>query len=168
MAALIGFLFGVSPLVDMPKVSPYTAAVRLLSMREYGRRELQAKLLSKGFATADVEELLDSLEQQGLLSDARFVDAFVRSRGNRGYGPRRIEAELRERGISDELSDERIAAGPSEEETDWVARAAEVRCRKFGEELPKDFQERAKQMRYLEYRGFTHDQIYAVFKRNND
>lgn len=155
-------------MVDEPKINPYAAAIRLLSLREYGRRELQGKLLSKGFAATDVDVLLESLEQQGLLSDERFVDAYVRSRGNRGYGPRRIEAELRERGIGDELADERIAAGPSEEESDWVARAAEVRCRKFGEELPKDFPERAKQMRYLEYRGFTHEQIRAVFKRRNN
>ncbi len=153
---------------DESKVNLYAIAIRLLSRREYGRRELQGKLLSKGGHAPAVDELLNNLEQQGLLSDKRFVEAFVRSRSNRGYGPRRIEAELRERGISDEFSDERITAGPSEEETDWVARAAEVRCKKFGEELPSDFQERAKQMRYLEYRGFTHEQIRRVFKRNSD
>lgn len=141
------------------------AAYTLLARREYGRQEMVNKLLGKGFEPALVDSVVAQLVAERLLSDERFVDAYVRSRGNRGYGPRRIEAELRERGISDELSDERIAAGPSEEESDWVARAAEVRRRKFGEELPKDFQERAKQMRYLEYRGFTHEQIYAVFKR---
>ena len=144
------------------------AAYTLLARREYGRQEMVNKLHSKGFDPSLIDTVVEQLVAERLLSDERFVDAFVRSRGNRGYGPRRIEAELRERGISDELSDERIAAGPSEDESDWVARAAEVRCRKFGEALPKDFQERAKQMRYLEYRGFTHDQIYAVFKRNND
>jgi len=141
------------------------AAYALLARREYGRQEMVNKLRGKGFAPELVESVVEQLVTERLLSDERFVDAFVRSRGNRGYGPRRIEAELRERGISDELSDERIAAGPSEDESDWVARAEEVRCRKFGEELPRDFQERAKQMRYLEYRGFTHEQIRAVFKR---
>jgi regulatory protein len=151
-----------------PKVTPYTTAIRLLSRREYGRRELEVRLLAKGFTAGEVDELLPQLEQQGLLSDQRFVDSYVRSRGNRGYGPRRIEAELREKGINEALSGERIAAGPSEEERDWVAHAAAVRCKKFGAKLPSDFVERAKQMRYLEYRGFTHDQIRAVFKRNND
>jgi regulatory protein len=144
------------------------AAYHLLARREYGRQEMVNKLRTKGFESALIDSVVEQLVTERLLSDERFVDAFVRSRGNRGYGPRRIEAELRERGISDELSDERIAAGPSEEESDWVAHAAEVRRRKFGEELPQDFQERAKQMRYLEYRGFTHDQIRAVFKRNSD
>ncbi|HEY0720459.1 MAG TPA: regulatory protein RecX [Gammaproteobacteria bacterium] len=144
------------------------AAYTLLARREYGRQEMVNKLLGKGFDSALIDSVVELLMAERLLSDERFVDAFVRSRSNRGYGPRRIEAELRERGISDELSDERIAAGPSEEETDWVARAAEVRCKKFGEELPSDFQERAKQMRYLEYRGFTHEQIRRVFKGNND
>ena len=144
------------------------AAYTLLARREYGRQEMVNKLLVKGFEPSLIENVVEQLVAERLLSDERFVEAFVRSRSNRGYGPRRIEAELRERGISDELSDERLAAGPSEEETDWVARAAEVRRRKFGEELPKDFQERARQMRYLEYRGFTHDQIYTVFKRNSD
>ena len=144
------------------------AAYTLLARREYARQELANKLLGKGFEPSLVDRVVEQLVAERLLSDERFVEAFVRSRSNRGYGPRRIEAELRERGISDELSDERIAAGPSEEETDWVARAAEVRCKKFGEELPSDFQERAKQMRYLEYRGFTHEQIRRVFKRNSD
>jgi regulatory protein len=144
------------------------AAYTLLARREYGRQEMVNKLRSKGFAPALIDSVVEQLVAERLLSDERFVDAFVRSRGNRGYGPRRIEAELRERGISDELSDERLAAGPSEDESDWVARAAEVRSRKFGEELPKDFPERAKQMRYLEYRGFTHEQIRAVFKRYDD
>lgn len=144
------------------------AAYTLLARREYGRQELVNKLLGKGHPAELVERVAEQLVAERKLSDERFVDAFVRSRGNRGYGPRRIEAELRERGVAGELAEERIAAGPSDEEEDWVARAATVRSKKFGEQLPRDFAERAKQMRYLEYRGFTHDQIRAVFKRNSD
>ena len=143
------------------------AAYAMLARREYGRQELVNKLLGKGHAAELVESVTAQLVAERKLSDERFVDAYVRSRGNRGFGPRRIEAELRERGVASELADERIAAGPSEEETDWVASAEAVRSKKFGEALPADFAERAKQMRYLEYRGFTHDQIRAVFRRNN-
>src|SRR5512139_3539827 len=103
------------------------AAYTLLARREYGRQEMVNKLLGKGFEPSLVDSVVEQLVAERLLSDERFVETFVRSRSNRGYGPRRIEAELRERGISDELSDERIAAGPSEEESDWVARAEEVR-----------------------------------------
>lgn len=141
------------------------AAYAMLARREYGCQELAQRLRDKGHEAPLIELVVAQLVAERMLSDERFVDAFVRSRSSRGYGPRRIEAELHQRGVDDELAEGRLAAGPSEECDDWVARAEQVRCRKFGEALPKEFPERARQMRYLEYRGFTHDQIRSVFKR---
>ena len=76
----------------------------------------------------------------------------------------RIRAELRQQGITDAQIQQEIAGG----EQDWNGRAAEVRRRKFGAELPRSAAERAKQARFLQYRGFNSDQIRAALKFDPD
>lgn len=88
----------------------------------------------------------------------------MRQRAARGYGPRRIAAELRERGIADGLAAEVL----DEADSDWFAAAAAVRLKKFGER-PTLITQRAKQTRFLEYRGFESAQIrHALEHGNND
>ena len=48
-------------------------------------------------------------------------------------------------------------------EIDWFALAIAARHKRFGEQRPDDFKERAKQQRFLYYRGFTHEQINESF-----
>ncbi|MBE0509919.1 MAG: recombination regulator RecX [Gammaproteobacteria bacterium] len=131
------------------------AAIALLSRREHGCQELYHKLCLKGHAPALCDAVLRELQAEGLLSDQRYAEAYVRMRANRGYGPERIRMELKEKGISSTL----IQAELQQAESDWFALAREVRIKRFGELLPKDFRERAKQMRFLQYRGFSNDQI---------
>ena len=50
---------------------------------------------------------------------------------------------------------------------DWNELAAEVRCKKFGASLPADFNRKAKQMRFLQYRGFSAEQINAAMKQDD-
>lgn len=88
--------------------------------------------------------MLDLLEHEGLLSDERFRESFVQGRVRRGYGPRRIAAELRRHDLD-------IPPGAG---VDWLARARELRTRRFGEELPADTVSRNKQMAFLQRRGF--------------
>lgn len=134
------------------------AAIRLLARREHARRELVAKLRGRGFGAELIETVLDQLEGERLLSDARYAEVYVRSRIGSGHGPLRIRAELRERGI-DEAFVERELAG---QDPDWFALAARVRRRRFGDTVPEPFKERARQMRFLQYRGFDGEQIRAA------
>jgi regulatory protein len=83
---------------------------------------------------------------------------FIRSRAERGQGPVRLRAELRQLKLSPELIESRIHAA----NVDWAVLARTIRQRKFGQEIPKLSAERAKQMRFLQYRGFTADQIRAA------
>ncbi len=129
-------------------------AMDLLARREHSRRELRNKLLAKSDAAATVESVLDTLETEGLLSDQRFAEAFVRSRVGRGHGPVRIRQELRQRGVADGLAAEAMAA----EGCDWFALAADVVRRKFGSEPAGDRRELARRLRFLQYRGFTAEQ----------
>lgn len=134
-------------------------ALDFLSRREHSRFELQNKLLQKDFSRDAVEALLDTLSTENLLSDERFCEAFIRSRLAKGQGPIRIKEELRQRGIKDELITEYL---DSQKKT-WRTKVEAVRRKRFGDELPKDFKERAKQMRFLQYRGFTTEHIKQIF-----
>jgi regulatory protein len=134
-------------------------ALALQSYREHGAKELEAKLTRKGYDSLTTSQVIEDLRESGLVSDQRFAEAFVRGHTARGHGPIRIRYELKELGVGAEL----IAAALAAEEFDWRVLACEVRRRKFGESPPKIFAERAKQMRFLQYRGFSGDQIRAAF-----
>lgn len=109
-----------------------------------------------------VDAVLTDLAGDGLLDEQRFVAAFVRSRRGRGQGPLRIEADLRQRGVPPEL----IAAGlddsGAEDDLDWMEVCRAARYKRFGRTLPSDWNERARQMRFLRARGFTEEQIRAA------
>ena len=133
-------------------------AMDYLARREHGRAELLAKLEKAGFDPDVALAAVDQLVDDGLQSDSRFVEAFVRSRIGQGKGPARIRAELREHGVNDGL----IGEGLENAEQDWYALALEVRLKKFGAGRPNDFKEKARQMRFLQSRGFDTDQIQAA------
>jgi regulatory protein len=130
-------------------------ALKTLARREYSYWELQQKLLTKSENKQAIISVLDKLKSEKLLDDYRFAEAYIRMRSNRGYGHVRIQNELHQRGITDQISDEIINTMRNE----WLSIIISVRKKRFGSNIPKDFNERAKQMRFLEYRGFTHDQI---------
>tara|TARA_R110000868_G_scaffold411409_1_gene703770 strand:- start:12277 stop:12741 length:465 start_codon:yes stop_codon:yes gene_type:complete len=129
-------------------------AMNLLARREHSRYELQRKLLQREYPLDLIASELDKLEQENLLSDERYVEAYINMRKNRGFGPLRIKEELREKGVSAILVDQYMSA-----DIDWNTQARGVRERKFGEELPNDFPSCAKQMRFLQYRGYDAEQI---------
>ena len=90
----------------------------------------------------------------------RFTDAFVHYRSNRGYGPRRIQQELKEKGINDELIDEFI----DERDPEWQESMLEVWQKKFSSK-PDDYKEQSRQSRFLQYRGFSGESIQRLFKQ---
>ncbi|MCC6301573.1 MAG: regulatory protein RecX [Gammaproteobacteria bacterium] len=128
----------------------------LLARREHSSGELRAKLRAKGFDDEESVDLqLGRLRDEGLLSDERFAESFVHARRLRGQGPSRIAAELRERAVSAAL----IEAYVDPRDGVWTEAAREARRKRFGPEAPAEFAERARQARFLRYRGFTEDQI---------
>ncbi|WP_217705755.1 regulatory protein RecX [Peristeroidobacter soli] len=136
------------------------AAVRLLSRREHSTEELKRKLAAKGYPEASIATVLDKLGKKKWVSDERFTANYVHHHARRGQGPVRIRAQLRQQGVTDSEIQQKIAGS----EQDWNGLAAETRRRKFGVELPKTAAERAKQARFLQYRGFNSDQIRAALK----
>ena len=135
----------------------------LLAYREHSRLELRNKLLLREFEPESIEPILDSLVRDNLLNDQRFAEAYTRMRARRGFGSIRIKQELNERGIANELITNAIRST----ELDWWQLAAEQKQKKFGTVVAKDFPERAKQMCFLQYRGFDNEQIrFAVEMRD--
>ncbi len=135
-----------------------------LARREHGRAELLNKLKKFGFEANVAEGAITQLIKDGLQSNQRFAEAFVRSRIDQGKGPARIRAELRERGLDDSLIDEALADAGQ----DWAALARDVRVKKFGSPGPLDFREKARQMRFLQSRGFEQDHIQSAVSAVED
>ena len=131
-----------------------------LARREHSEIELRRKLAKRGFDADLIEATLADLVTDELLSNARFAEAFVHSRFQRGSGPQKIHVELRERGIDEGLIEDTIA----EYDQQWRERVKQVREKKFGAQLPDDYKERTRQTRFLQQRGFTSEQISGVFK----
>ncbi len=138
--------------------TPREAAIILLARREYSRAELRLRLTRKGYAADEIETCLDTLAEQGLQSDARFAESFVRSRVMRGQGPIRIRGELFQRGIDKSLARDAIEAVVEQERIDWFALAEQTLSRRFSTPgaIPK---ERARRERFLASRGFDFEQI---------
>lgn len=132
-------------------------AMDFLARREYGQAELRKKLARAGFSADAAGEALDRLRAEGLQDDARFIESFIRSRINQGKGPVRIRSELAQRGLDAGL----IGHGLQQADEDWFALAGRVRAQKFGPGQPLDFKEKARQMRFLQYRGFEQAHIQS-------
>lgn len=138
--------------------------MRWLARREYASRELHTKLLRQGCAEPLAAQVVERLRAEGLVSDDRFVEALIRARRGRGYGPLRILRELEEKGVAEEV----VARWLDVNDRSWQEDAVRVRRRKFGAALPADYTERARQMRFLQYRGFTPDQIRRALGARDD
>ena len=137
------------------------SVVRFLARREHSRYELKVKLIKKDFDIEVIDDVLDELEKQGLVSNERFAEAYSYHRKSRGFGPARIISELKERQVPEVL----ISGYVNSSENDWFELAVKQREKKFGLERVSDFGQKAKQMRFLQQKGFTHDQIsYAMDK----
>lgn len=136
------------------------AAVRLLARREHSTEELRRKLVAKGYPPDTIEPVVQKLAGKRLVSDERFTSSFVHHHAKRGQGPVRIRAELRGQGIPDSQVEEALRRA----EVDWAQLAREVRRRKFGTAPPRSLGERAKQARFLQYRGFDAEQLRGAFR----
>lgn len=151
-----------------PELTLKTRALQYLARREYSRAELVAKLRPyvqieddfEQLQPVDLDALLDDLAARGWLSDARAATQLLHARRPR-FGTQRITHEMRQKGISDELIDQ---AMPALKETELES-ARGVWQRKFGV-LPQDDKEKARQIRFLQSRGFGFDVIFKVLRHD--
>lgn len=141
-----------------PEAALRARALRLLARREHSRAELRRKLSPHVEGGTDLEALLDDFTKRGWLSEERFVEQTVRAKG-RKYGPLKIAHHLRGKGI-DEAGVERALAQARQGEDEALASAWRSR---FGH-APGDEAEKAKQVRFLQQRGFPLEAVLRFLK----
>ena len=133
-------------------------AIRLLARREHSRAELARKLASHG-TSEDIATVLADLTRAGLLSDARYADAYLRSHATR-LGGARLRRTLRDKGVDAATIETQFAAADLPDELD---RARTVWAKKFSA-APADAREWARQARFLQGRGFSGEVIRRLLK----
>jgi regulatory protein len=133
------------------------AAVALLARRDFASSELHERLIRQGFEAATVANVVAGLAREAVVDDGRYAQNYVAYHAGRGHGPVRIAAELRRRGLAADLIEAALATGP-----DWGALARKVCRAKFGPRPASSWAQRARQARFLQYRGFSSDHIRAA------
>lgn len=133
-------------------------AIAMLARREYSRVELGAKLLAGGAGRDEVDAVLDDLAARGLLSDTRFAQALARQKEG-AYAQRSIAASLKQKGVGDEAA----AAALATLTIDDAAALGALWLRRFGHP-PADEREKARQVRFLQSRGFSLSAIFRLLR----
>jgi regulatory protein len=141
-----------------PPLSLRNRALGLLARREHSRAELRRKLAPKVEEGEDLEALLDDLVQRGWLSDQRFVEQTVRAKARR-MGASRIAHDLRAKGVDEML----IAAGVATAKPGEADSLKDLWMRRFGRP-PGDVTEKARQVRFLQSRGFSLESILRLLR----
>ncbi len=140
-----------------------SAAVALLAGRDFAAGELLAKLTSRGFSPDTARAVIEELTAAGTLNEARYAQNYVAWHAARGQGPLRIGADLRKHGVAEALIEAALNGAP-----DWTELARRVCRGKFGLQAPASWREKARQMRFLQYRGFSSDHIRAATGADSD
>jgi regulatory protein len=135
-------------------------ALRYLARREHSREELRRKLVPYVAEGDDLEAVLDEIAARGWLSDVRFAEQAIRA-GARRFGPIRLARQLRERGVDEEA----IAAGFHAAGQDGVASIESVWRSRY-RARPANERERVRQIRFLQGRGFTLEDVLRFLKNH--
>ena len=130
--------------------------------REHSRLELARKLAPFAENPEDIPGLLDDFERRGWLSERRVVEQVLASRRRR-FGAQRIAHELREKGLSDAA----VAGAQLQLQESELETARAVWTKKFGV-MPANARDQARQMRFLQGRGFTLDIIRRLLRDLED
>lgn len=158
-----------------------------LSKKELSRHELKTKLIAKDCDPQAIDDLLDEFAKKGYQSDTRCATMLVREAVRKGRGVRylvdslkKARLNIKEFGGVDELiamsdvdsvADDTILDNDGKgddrnHEIDWLKLAVEARCKKYGDSIPKDPKEKARQLRFLQYRGFDMGVCFDALKMN--
>ena len=159
-------------MTDLKPSDVRRAAMDLLARREHSRYEIAVKLARRfGDNPKLFEQEVGKLTDEGLQSDRRLAEAFIRARTNKGRGPVKIKMELRAKQVGDEI----ISIAFEECGVDFIALAQSVAVRKFGDELCKvadmktldmetlDIKTKVRISRFMQQRGFSYDHISSLY-----
>ena len=137
-------------------------AFAVLTRKEYSKAELIEKLATYAADREEVINLVEELSEQNYQSDQRVAEIVLSSQKRKGKGPQRIKLALKNKKINSELIQEEL------KEINWAEQAYQLKIKKFGSSVEKDPKLKAKQIRFLQYRGFDMDAIMKAINRKED
>ena len=136
----------------------YNKSLDLLSRREHSSKEIREKLLLRFDDKVIINSVITKLEENNLINDTRFAEAYVSSRKRKGFGPKKISFELLSKGVSESVANRVI-----DEEGGWKRAAKLAFTKKFKNGLSSDVKNSLKQKSFLKNRGFGFKEIESVF-----
>ncbi len=131
-----------------------------LARREHSRLELAQKLQRREHPRHIIDKVIDELRDDGLQSDSRFAESYLRSRVAKGDGPIKIRAALQQRGVAENMLDACLADAA----INWDQQLLAAWKKKYHSEVADDARGKARQLRFLQSRGFPADLIFQLFK----
>jgi len=134
-------------------------AIELLSRREHSSKEIYQKLALRGYEQIDVVPIIDYLLENNYLSHERFAESVFRNRVGRGFGWRCIKNELSQKGIDSTQINELN----NNQEIDWYIQVELAYNKRFDSSACLDQKDKEKRVRFLQYRGFSSDEIMSLF-----
>lgn len=137
-------------------------AFALLTRRDYSKADLEAKLNQYAINPEEVANLVDELAQQNYQSDQRVAELTLASQLRKGKGLQRIKQALKAKQLDTELITEELS------EVDWLDQAYQLKIKKFGIDVETDPKLKARQIRFLQYRGFDMGIIMKAIARMSD
>lgn len=137
-------------------------AFAVLTRREYSKAELIEKLALYAMDRNEVLKLVDEFATQNYQSDQRVAEIMLSSQKRKGKGPNRIKLALKSKKIDTDLIQDEL------KETDWHEHAYQLKVKKFGLKVETEAKLKAKQIRFLMYRGFEMDAIMKAIMRKED
>lgn len=146
--------------------SVLSRGMRLLAIREHSVLEIRNKLVDKFADYEDVDASLvyavvDELVKLDYVSDDRFAESYVRSRANKGFGPVKIKAELKGKGVSNGLIQDHLKEGAGS----WFDKAEQQYIKKYGDGSITDYNTWTKRARFMQSRGFTMEHIHVTLPK---
>ena len=136
----------------------YDHAVSLLARRDYASGELARTLSRMTENREKIDKALSRLVECGYLDDNRLITHMIDKHVRKKHGPARIKQEIRQKGFSPELVEQML----EKVDVDWYAMARELKVSKFGDAVASEAKEKNKQIRYLQYKGFSMDMIFEA------
>ena len=137
-------------------------AFAVLTRKEYSKADLIEKLALYAMDRDEVVKLVDELARENYQSDQRVAEMMLASQKRKGKGPNRIKLALKSKKIDSSLIQDEL------KETDWNEQAYQLKVKKFGLKVEKEPKLKAKQIRFLMYRGFEMDAIMKAISRKED
>ena len=148
----------------MNRPTAYNYALNLLSARPYAVRALHRKLIQKEYSTADADDAIRRLVDNGLLDDARYAEQYARSKIlSTGASKRRLQQDLYRKGIKPDVATDAISQVIDDEEIDTAAvveKVARKKLAQLGDLEPLVLRRRL--FAFLARRGYDVDEIKRV------